>query len=334
MGSVSIATQSVESDAPVQIGIILCANIATDAVPALKFLLLQLNTLQTSFEYQCLPGTGDPLLAKLANREPISRIEVEADLERFASNYREYLRAEAKAYELSPKIPRHLIIVSRATFDDEYYMTGAHGVGIIALGLWERVMAPPSLVEFILSVVVSSSLYALDNVGDVSHYGTKGCLFDFNADLSNARFMALQGFICSECRLQLEKNGYSKLATELTAFLSKKWLGQVSDPTSPAGMASKLGYDLFTTKGLTPRWSEKFLSGLKEDGVKEIVRIVGEILLATLLLALGLKEISKSSEKTSAASQGAPQPVATQTAFPAASPPLPSQSPTSSPPKS
>lgn len=144
-------------------------------------------------------------------------------------------------------------------------------------------------------LVVSCSIFVLPQSNDLSHYGTKGCLFDFNADLSNARFMALQGFVCSECRSKLQKYGYGDLSDHLSIFLGKKWLGQISDPTSPAGMASKLGYDLFVTKGLTPRWSERVLSALKEDGVKETTKVVVGALVALLLGFLGIKEITRSS---------------------------------------
>lgn len=318
MGSVSTDTQAPSAKTPTQIGVILCADIAENAVPALKFLLLQLNTLQGTFEYQCLPLTADPLLSKLASGNVLMRSEVHGDFSRFSRDYFAYLESEIAAYDLNSSKPKALILVSRACLEDEYYMTGENNISVLALGHWDRVMAPPSLVEFILTMVVSCSIYALPNRGDLSHYGTKGCLFDFNADLSNARFMALQGFICSECLLKLQERGNGDLADDLSAFLNKKWLGQISDPTSPAGMASKLGYDLFATKGLTPRWSEKLLSGLKEDGVKEMIRIVGEILLAALLITLGLKEISKPAQPAS--TQIPPATAATLNSTPTPSP--------------
>jgi len=52
MGSMSTDEQVVKPRAPIQIGVILCTDIAEQALPALKFLLLQLNTLQRAFEYQ------------------------------------------------------------------------------------------------------------------------------------------------------------------------------------------------------------------------------------------------------------------------------------------
>jgi hypothetical protein len=305
---------------PFQIGIILCNDIAKQAVPALKFLILQLNTLQSAFEYQLLPNTLDPLLVKLASGEVLQRAEIERDLVRFARDYRAYLKRVTKIWDLSSAQPSEYILISRAMLADRFYMTGEDNVSIIALGHWDRLMAPPSLVESILSLVLSSSFYAIPALSSVSHFGTKGCLFDFNTDLSNARFMTLQGFICSECRQQLEDAGYPKLVHDLGNILAKKWLGQVSDPTSPAGIAAKLGYDLFATKGLTPSWPEKFWSALKEDGVKEMTKVVVGALVALLLGFLGIKEITRSSNPASTQTSTSPAPLQVPKVSPTASP--------------
>jgi hypothetical protein len=239
---------------------------------------------------------------------------------RFANAYSAYLESEIRMYDLTSSKTQRLIVVSRACFQDEYYLTDGDTVSILALGHWDRVMAPPSLVEVILMLVVSCSIFALPESSDLSHYGTKGCLFDFNADLSNARFMALQGFVCSECRSKLQKCGYADLSDDLNMFLGKKWLGQIADPTSPAGIASKLGYDLFVTKGLTPRWSEKLLSALKEDGVKEMTKVGVGTLVALLLGFLGIKEITRSSDPASTQMSPSPAPVQVPKVSPTAYP--------------
>jgi len=306
-------TEQTDTKPRVQIGIILCSNIPKQAVPALKFLILQLNALQSTFEYQCVPCTGDPLLVHLSSKTLLNRCEIEKDLARFCRDYESELKQEITSYGLGSTPPDKYIIISRARFRDRYYMTGTEGVGILALGYWERIMAPPSLVESILGLVLKFSLCELRDIPFASHFGTKGCVFDFNADLSNARFVALQGFVCSDCRRKLHVAGHSKLADEVTLILAKKWLGKTTNPNSVAGIAAKLGYDLFATKGLTPRWSERLMSALKEDGVKELIRIVGEVLIVVLLVLLGLKELSKRTQQS-------PQPMKTMDALPAASP--------------
>jgi hypothetical protein len=278
---------------PIQIGIVLCDDIAEPAAPALKFLLLQLNTLQSTFEYQFLPVPYNELLNRLASGEPIERSDVDGELPRFAKTYSDFLKRRATDYELPAVLLDQILVVSRATFRDRYYVTGSEDVTILALGNWERVMAPPSLVEFIVTLALSASVDTLPLADDPTHLGTKGCLFDFNENLLNARFMSLQGFICQSCRGELDKAGYPRLADELTKILDKRWMGTSTDSSSPAGITAKLGYDLFLTKGLVPRFRERFLSNIEQEGIKALIKFIGEIILAGALIYLGWKTVGK-----------------------------------------
>jgi hypothetical protein len=92
----------------------------------------------------------------------------------------------------------------------------------------------------------------------------------------------------------LDQDGLSSLADELVQVLRKEWLGKPTDPTSPAGIVSNLGYDLFLTKGLKPTTRESFMAWLQKDGVPEFLKLVGtiagSIILAIILLWLGIKQ--------------------------------------------
>ena len=119
------------------------------------------------------------------------------------------------------------------------------------------------------------------------HIGTKGCLFDFTSDLSEARYKALQSFVCSTCRARMQESGAVRLANDLERVLDMKWLGKPKDPYCPAGIVGKLGYDLFLTKGIKPTLWENVRSIIRDEGTKEIVKLVAALLLAILLLRLG-----------------------------------------------
>lgn len=70
--------------------------------------------------------------------------------------------------------------------------------------------------------------------------------------------------------------------------LGKRWLGDPRNPASPASITAKLGYDLFTTRGMAPSRRQRFLQKLQEDSVKELIRIIGAVALAGILVWLGL----------------------------------------------
>ena len=152
-------------------------------------------------------------------------------------------------------------------------------------------MAPPSLLESILSLVLMEGLYALlpEQALDLSHLPTRGCIGDFNASLRDVRYKTLQGFLCDACRSTVE----SVLGEERTAIwlslLRKEWVGSLSDPVSPVSIVGKLGYNLFVTRGLAPSRWERLMEALTNEGVKEILKLFAAVILAALLVALGLK---------------------------------------------
>lgn len=157
-------------------------------------------------------------------------------------------------------------------------------------------MAPPSILEFIMVMLMrQAASFVTASLSKSVHLGTKGCLFDFTADLGEARYKSLQSFICSDCRERMHVAGAVHLAADLERVLDLKWLGEPEDPHCPAGIVAKLGYNLFLTRGVEPTWGETIRSILRDEVTKEFVHLVGAILLAALLAVLGIKEIASKS---------------------------------------
>lgn len=79
---------------------------------------------------------------------------------------------------------------------------------------------------------------------------------------------------------------------EAQLLLQKNWLGDSTSPTTAALTATKLGYDLFHTKGITPTFPERVKSVLEQEGPKTLLQIVAATVIAVLLIWLGLKKSS------------------------------------------
>ncbi len=109
-----------------------------------------------------------------------------------------------------------LILITLSCFTKNYYNLREHGLSILALGNWKSWMAPPSIVEFILTLVLREAIISVSPTlqGSV-HLGTKGCLCDFSASLEDTKFKVLDGFVCSYCRAALQTDGFAILADEL-----------------------------------------------------------------------------------------------------------------------
>lgn len=278
------------SDLPIRVGVLL-VGLEHANLHALRFLVLQMNRLQNTFEYEFLPAPlTDPLLRLLRSPGLVSRKRIRDDIPGFVARYAKYLLEENAAYALRQEPPQRFIIVTMLRLDDDFYTSRRWPVGVLALGDWGRYMAPPSILEFILTLVVRESVaLASRALAGSIHFGTKGCLFDFTPNLDEVRQKVLGGFVCAYCTRTLVQDGFPHLPDELRTVLKKDWLGQSDDSHSPAGIIEKLGYDLFTTKGLRTTTAEKIMATLRDEGVKGVLALVGSIAGAFLLLKLGLK---------------------------------------------
>ena len=279
-----------------RIGVLLCAKDVTE--PALRFLVLQMNCLQSSFEFEFLPvPDDDPFIRNMSSRSTLYRKGVRDAIPSFVQRYQRYLYDQISAFKLREQPPENIVIVSLIRFDDNYYSMREGPVSVLALGRWERAMAPPSLLEFVLTLLMREAVAVVSpSMRGSVHLGNKGCLFDFTRSLSEVRQKVLLGFVCTYCRNALESDGFPLLASQMERVLSKEWLGKPTDPDSPSGIASKLGHDLFITKGLKPTPWESVQITMRQEGVKQLITVFGTVLagvlLAALLLLLNLRQPS------------------------------------------
>lgn len=236
---------------PTKIGIILTTLGGLD-IRALKYLVLFQNTLQESFEFEFLPTWEESdFLEKLDSSEPLDLKSVEQSADEFFRQYNKWLKKNANTYELSHEPPDCFLILSTAKFVDEYYVTGENNWQIVALGHWQRRMAPPSIVEFFMALLIMTAIdTACGDNFPPRHHATKGCIFDFTEDLADARFGVLTGFLCESCCETIKQSKSQKLVEDAKLLLRKEWLGDSTKPTGVATTAKKLGYDLFHTKGV------------------------------------------------------------------------------------
>jgi len=282
---------AIATKAPTRVGVIL-ADLDNLNVTALKYLVVHLNTLQSSIEFEFLaPPTTDPLLTMLTSGRLVDRENCRSMLSSFQERIVKHFEREQDEYDLADRsLPSNFAVISLAKFSDEHYGLKSGPVQVQALGNWERSMAPPSILEFILVLLMrQAASFVVSSLGKSFHLGTKGCLFDFTADLGEARYKALQSFVCSVCRDRMKEAGHAHLADDLVPVLDLKWLGVPTDPHCPAGIVAKLGYNLFLTKGIEPTLWENLRSILRDEATKEFVKITFAILLAIILLRLGLK---------------------------------------------
>lgn len=276
---------------PTKVGIIL-TSLGDMDIRALKYLVLFQNRLQQSFEFEFLPTPERSMFIEtLDSSEPINRKVVEQNAGKFFDEYNNWLTKNASDYWLKHNPPDGFVILSTAKFSDNYYATGDDDWYLVALGHWQRHMAPPSIVEFFMTLLIGAAIdTACGDNYPPRHHATKGCVFDFNANITDARLPVLTGFLCESCCDTIKQSKSEKVVEDAKLLLRKKWLGDATNPTDAATTAKKLGYDLFHTKGVKQTTWERISAIIQEEAIKTLLMIVGGIILAALLLWLGLKD--------------------------------------------
>jgi hypothetical protein len=260
---------------------------------ALQSFVLAMNKEQSLIQFEFYKtGTLHPLMAVLSTkRKPVNRDWLEDQLPDFTDSLHRDLADARTDYDAHEDIPDQFVIISQCRFSDEYYATRVGTLAVIALGNWRRLMAPPSLLEFIQVLLVREAVAILCPSLDGSiHLGTKSCLMDFTPYLPEARQKAIAGYVCSFCASLLLDNGNPELLAAVSHLVDREWLGSSADPRSPAGISANLGADLFIVKGLRATPRERLINTFREESVKQIAVAVGVIAAAAaLFFLLGIK---------------------------------------------
>lgn len=242
------------------------------AKEAVTYTIVQQNRLQTTFEF----GACDLGM--------IPRLPSDAAWETYHAAVRDRLFA-------GPYDPRDKwLAVTELPFKDRFYLHGDNGqVEILSLADWNRVMAPPSVIEFVLAM---SQRACIDAVAPeiVSHRVTRGCLHDFNRSLRDARFMVLTSTLCASCRQAIAEKAGSQALNDLLKLTDRAWLGKMKDPTSVVCTLKKaFKNDVYITKGLSPTWWERAERWLAPGFFDTVWKIVLTVLLFILAVRFGIR---------------------------------------------
>jgi hypothetical protein len=256
----------------------------------LSYLITYQNTLQSSFEFRLVScPIDDPLLDLLRQNPGPTHDEAIEKADDFTRRVSELCAEEANSYDLRIEKIDKIVLLTNTRFSDNYYYIGCPTWAIIALGDWQKELAPPSIVEYYLSILVTSALDAL-GAGIQRHYLTRGCNFDFNATLDHKRLSVLSGNICPECAAKIQAKGGKEFVSDGLILLKRDWLGDSNDPSAVATTVKKLGFDLFHTTGATANFKERLRAAFEQEGLKNFLGFTFQPLLAIAVVVMGLKK--------------------------------------------
>jgi hypothetical protein len=184
----------------------------------------------------------------------------------------EWLRQLTPTYGGWTIEPAPTIVVTETPFERPFYGFSGEDIAIISVANWQRYLAPPTVVEFVLSRVQRYALRLafVPNLG--SHYPTRACVWDFDANLEDTRAGILVGYLCSYCEAELSKVIDGKDLEQVRHLLSHDWLGRPDEPGSIAGNLKRMyGYDLARTKGLSHGLRDVLVEAIASEGGKWLI---------------------------------------------------------------
>jgi hypothetical protein len=273
----------------VSIGVVF-ASMEQKTQEILSYLITYQNTLQNSFEFRLVSyPVDDPLFNLLRQRPGPTHREAVAKAVDFTVRVKAFCANEADSYGQQTEPIDKIVLLTSTRFRDNYYYIGCPTWAIIALGDWQKELAPPSIVEYYLSILATSALDALG--ADIErHYLTRGCNFDFNASLGDKRLSVLSGNICPDCAAKIEGRAGKEFVSDALILLKRDWLGDSNTASSVASTVKKLGFDLFHTVGAKPNFRERLLASFEQEGMKNLLSFTFQLLLAIAVVVIGLKK--------------------------------------------
>jgi hypothetical protein len=264
---------------------------------AFAHLLLQLNNNQSLFDFQIVSPsrlTGFPL--------PKSGKDV---LDWFVKRVQDFENSQiGKAYGIDYWLSITSFELNQVSICSGKTESGKL-VWVITSFNWERQNCPPSVFEYLVSIVVMCSLNTLSAYYGIDLHNpdvvsVSGCIFE-NTPLEKYRRISVSNpLLCFACKQQLlalddaikQRTGTkTSVNKEIDKILSRKWMGSPEERDSPLYNINKnYGYNVDSHSGFYKKKWEIIRDSIVERTAEWIVG--GIIGVATLLLGHLLLSIS------------------------------------------
>jgi hypothetical protein len=252
---------------------------------ACEYLILKLNEVQTSFEFEIHNATAE-------NLKPFGTKKY------YPKSF--LLDEFSKIIKLTPKsLPNednYFIGIAKMGIEEgeDLFFSTRKNMAIITTKGWEKALSPPSVFEYITSslagtlIEMSMRTHASHEID--YHPQTRGCLIDYTDDKQENRVDVLLGYICDSCKAHIEKSLGSEVILSLQKMCSHDWIGETDDKVHAAYNVKKFfKVDLNKDTGFNKTTMEKLRDDLPKFAVQLIIAAVSTI--ATAIITLWLTHV-------------------------------------------
>ncbi len=245
------------------------------SVLPLKYIILELNKMQTQYEFS------------FPDCQNICQFE-EAEYPESSL----FSRIESIRESLTLKADYTIAIITSKISGNLFWATNSK-CAAITTNMWEKIFSPPSLFEYLLHSITACLILMHPSLNLDIHPDTRGCILDYTRWKHDERIDIALGYICeADCNMIRKAVGKSYL-DEIQLLLSRKWIGSITDNTSIAyNLKHFFAFDIHKDSGFNKNFWERAKTKFDElpfEIVKMIIDAVIAVLLAAILVILGLK---------------------------------------------
>lgn len=177
--------------------------------------------------------------------------------------------------------PMPTIVITETPLEGGYISTSHNDLAVVTVAGWQKTLAPPSALEFLLLSVERLAARITISGSLVSHYPTRGCVLDFTANVADFKSAILVGYVCNDCSELFNRHLSDDEFKDFQQLISHSWLGNVNDAGSVASNLKRVfNYDLSRTKGVSPSGVARLMDLLwSTETLKLVYTIIGAWLL-------------------------------------------------------
>jgi hypothetical protein len=255
-------------------------------VVSFKFYLLQLNKLQSIFEF-CFPDVDDKLFA---GADPAKDDLFEIFKEARKQEAKDVADDEEEQVYIEEGDPEYYIIIVGTALRDALFADWSDDTALITTDRWEKEYSPPSVYEYLLNSVCAS-LILLDKEIDLdTHMATRGCALDYTAVKDDTKIDAAIGYLCDDCKEKILKAKGESFLFEFNKMIDRTWVGNIGTAESVAyNLQRYFKYNIDKDSGFNKTFRERMMDHLTEVPEKILLGLITGVIGVLLGLIFGSK---------------------------------------------
>lgn len=235
---------------------------------AFKYFVLQLNKLQSSFEFEFpfqenYPLTGDEVSNQTA-----------------FDTFKNITQTGLLKLEKSPDF-----LLGIVNFPIDYNQFCSHdeheNIAVITTAEWNKYFSPPSVFEYLLGMIMSELVFMHPKLNPhlESHDETRGCMFDYAENKHDVRVDVGLGYICDQCKAIIRNDCEPGFLEEITKIVSREWMGNLNSPGTMAyDLKRYYKFDIDRDSGFNKSFWEKVKDHFAELPKEIIVAVISVLI--------------------------------------------------------